>query len=191
MSGDAKLIGRFKHTPAPMMNNLINVTLSNTKWNVTADGYLNSLTMDALTDVSAEKPVTIYTKALTVEGKSYESGEYRNGNVTISVDTTEIEIPDNGIVDAGQTYGNVVYTLTAVKEDGTLDSEAVKVKRQNYVDGRLYFTLTPCSGNEIVSVESVGGKIEKNTAGGEMEFYENVLIPDEGSKEMAVTIRFK
>ena len=51
-----------------------------------------------MTDVNAEKAVTIYTKALCVEGKAYESGEYKNGNVTISVDTTEVEIPDNGIV---------------------------------------------------------------------------------------------
>ena len=188
MSDDAKLIGRFRHTAAPMMNNLINVTLSNSKWEVTGDGYLNSLTIDALTDVSAEKPVTVYTKALTIEGKVYESGEYRSGNVTIQVDTTEVEIPDNGVVDAGQTYGNVVYTLSAVKEDGSFDSDSVTVKRQNYVDGNLYFTLTPCGGYEIVSLASEGGSIEKNTAGGELAIYENVLVPAEGVKEMKVLI---
>ena len=188
---DAKLIGRFKHSPAPMMNNLINVTLSNSKWNVTADGYINSLTIDAMTDVNAEKPVTIYTKALCVEGKAYESGEYKNGNVTISVDTTEVEIPDNGIVDAGQTYGNVAYTLLGVKEDGSFDSDSFTVKRQNYIDGKLYFTATPCEGYELVSMKAEGGSVEKNTEGGELSIYENVLAPAEGSREMSVTITVK
>ena len=188
---DAKLIGRFKHTVSPMVNNLINVTLSNSKWNVTADGYLNSLTIDAMTDIDSESPVTIYTKALSVEGKEYESGEYKNGNVTISVDTSEIEIPDNGIVDAGQTYGNVVYTLIAIKEDGSFDSDALKVKRQNYIDGKLYFTPLPCEGYEIISMVSEGGKIGPNTEGGELSVYENVLAPSDGSKEMSVMITVK
>ena len=174
-----------------MMNNLINVTLSNSKWNVTADGYINSLTIDAMTDVNAEKPVTIYTKALCVEGKAYESGEYKNGNVTISVDTTEVEIPDNGIVDAGQTYGNVAYTLLGVKEDGSFDSDSCTVKRQNYIDGKLYFTATPCEGYELVSMKAEGGSVEKNTEGGELSIYENVLAPAEGSREMSVTITVK
>ncbi len=191
MGTDAKMIGRFKHTPAPMMNNLINVTLTNSKWNVTGDGYINSLTIDAMTDVDAEKPVTIYTKALCVEGKAYESGEYKNGNVTISVDTTEVEIPDNGVVDAGQTYGNVAYTLLAVKEDGSFDSDAFTVKRQNYIDGKLYFTATPCEGYEIVSMEAKGGSVDKNTEGGELSIYENVLAPADGSAEMSVTITVK
>ena len=188
---DAKLIGRFKHTVAPMMNNLINVTLTNSKWNVTADGYINSLTIDAMTDVDAEKPVTIYTKALSVEGKAFESGEYKNGNVTISVDTTEVEIPDNGIVDAGQTYGNVAYTLLAVKEDGSFDSDAFTVKRQNYIDGKLYFTATACEGYEILSMEAEGGEVSKNTEGGELAIYENVLAPADGSREMSVKITVK
>ena len=191
MGDDAKMIGRFKHTQAPMVNNLVNVTLKNSKWNVTADGYLNSLTIDAMTDLSAETPVTLYTKALTVEGKAYESGEYKNGNVTISVDTTEIEIPDNGVVDAGQTYGNVVYTLIAVKEDGSFDSESMKVKRQNYIDGKLYFTLLPNEGYEIVSMTSEGGEISDNKEAGELSKYEKVLSPAEGSKEMVVTITVK
>ncbi|MBQ9815836.1 MAG: hypothetical protein IJM53_09140 [Lachnospiraceae bacterium] len=188
MNGDAKIIGRFRHTASPMLNNLINVTLVNSKWNVTADGYINSLSIDAMTDLTADSPVTVYTKAFAVEGKAYESGDYQTGSVTISVDTTEVEIPDNGVVDAGQTYGNVVYTITAVGEDGRFDSESVKVKRQNYVDGKLYFTLTPCEGYEIVSMVSEGGEIADNTAGGEMEIYEKVLAPSEGVKEMSITV---
>ena len=191
MGTDAKMIGRFKHTAAPMLNNLINVTLTNSKWNVTKDGYINSLTIDALTDLTAEQPVTIYTKAFTVEGKAYESGDYTNGNVTVSVDTTEIEIPDNGVVDAGQTYGNVVYTITAVKENGSFDSESVKVKRQNYVDGKLYFTLIPCEGREVISMVSEGGEITENTMGGEMEIYEKVLSPAEGATEMSISVTVK
>ena len=191
MGVDAKLIGRFRHSVSPMLNNLINVTLVNSKWNVTADGYLNSLTIDAMTDLTAEKPVTIYTKALKVEGKEYESGEYKNGNVTVSVDTTEIEIPDNGIVDAGQTYGNVVYTVIAKKEDGSFDSDAFTVKRQNYIDGKLYFTLTPCEGYEILAIAAEGGDVTDNTEGGELAIYEKVLAPADGSKEMSaiVTVR--
>ncbi|MBR3263501.1 MAG: hypothetical protein IKF93_10340 [Lachnospiraceae bacterium] len=191
MRDDAKMIGRFKHTASPMKNNLINVTLTNSKWNVTSDGYLNSLTIDALTDLAADHPVTICTKAFCVEGKAYESGNYHNGNVTVSVDTSEIEIPDNGVVDAGQTYGNVVYTLIAVKEDGSFDSEAVTVKRQNYVDGKLYFTLTPCEGYEISSLASEGGEITENTEGGELAIYEKVLAPFDGAKEMSITITVK
>lgn len=191
MRDDAKMIGRFKHTTSPMKNNLINVTLNNSKWNVTSDGYLNSLTIDAMTDLAADHPVTICTRAFCVEGKAYESGNYNNGNVTVSVDTSEIEIPDNGVVDAGQTYGNVVYTLIAVKEDGSFDSEAVTVKRQNYVDGKLYFTLTPCEGYEISSLASEGGEITENTEGGELAIYEKVLAPFDGAKEMSITITVK
>ena len=191
MRDDAKMIGRFKHTASPMKNNLINVTLTNSKWNVTSDGYLNSLTIDALTDLAADHPVTICTKAFCVEGKAYESGNYHNGNVMVSVDTSEIEIPDNGVVDAGQTYGNVVYTLIAVKKDGSFDSEAVTVKRQNYVDGKLYFTLTPCEGYEISSLASEGGEITENTEGGELAIYEKVLAPFDGAKEMSITITVK
>lgn len=191
MRDDAKMIGRFKHTTSPMKNNLINVTLNNSKWNVTSDGYLNSLTIDAMTDLAADHPVTICTKAFCVEGKAYESGNYNNGNVTVSVDTSEIEIPDNGVVDAGQTYGNVVYTLIAVKENGSFDSEAVTVKRQNYVDGKLYFTLTPCEGYEISSLASEGGEITENTEGGELAIYEKVLAPFDGAKEMSITITVK
>lgn len=174
-----------------MLNNLINVTLTNSKWNVTGDGYLNSLTIDAMTDVNSDHPVVIFTKALCVEGKAYESGEYKNGNVTISVDTTEVEIPDNGIVDAGQTYGNVVYTLIAKKEDGSFCSDSLKVKRQNYIDGKLYFSLIPCDGYEILSLSSEGGTIGRNTEGGELSVYDNVLSPGEGAKEMSITIIVK
>ena len=187
----AKLIGRFRHTPCEQVNNLINVTLLNSKWNVTADSYINSLTIDAFTDLTAEKAVTIYTHALCVEGKEMESGEYQNGNVTISVDTTEIEIPDNGVVDAGQTYGNVAYTLIAVKEDGSFDSDAVSVKRQNYIDGKLYFTAVPEGEKQIISMTAKGGEIGPNTEGGELAIYENVLAPAAGSKEMSVVITVK
>ena len=109
----------------------------------------------------------------------------------MSVDTTEVEIPDNGIVDAGQTYGNVAYTLLGVKEDGSFDSDSFTVKRQNYIDGKLYFTATPCEGYELVSMKAEGGSVEKNTEGGELSIYENVLAPAEGSREMSVTITVK
>ena len=102
-----------------------------------------------------------------------------------------IEVEDNGISAAGQTYGNVKYAFIAKTSDGAFDSKALTVKRQNYVDGKLYFTLTPCDGYEIVSMTSEGGKIDVNTEGGELEIYKNVLAPADGSKEMSITITVK
>lgn len=188
MSGDAKIIGRFKHTVSPMLNNPINLTLKNSRWIVTESGYINALTADAITDITAKKPVTVTVKSLTIGGKAYADGTYTEGNVTFVVDSTEIEVIDNGVADAGQTYGNVKYQFIARTESGEFDSSAVTLKRQNYIDGRLYYKMFPAEGVEIVSCEAVNGTIEKNTAGGELEIYDYVLIPAEGAKEMSMNI---
>ena len=186
--GDSKIIGRFKHTAAPMLNNPINVTLKNSKWNVTGNGYINALTADAITDITAAAPVTVTVKALTIGGKAYADGTYTEGNVTIVVDSTEIEVIDNGVCDAGQTYGNVKYAFIAKTTDGELDSKAVTVKRQNYIDGNLYYKLIPAEGYTIVSAEAEKSTIEKNTAGGELSIYDNVLCPEGRTTEMALHI---
>ena len=191
MSGDAKLIGRFKHTVKEMLNNPINITLKNSKWAVTGNGYFNALTADALSDITAAEPVTITVKALTIAGSAYADGTYTEGNVTIVVDSTEIEVIDNGIADAGQTYGNVKYQFICKKEDGTFDSGAVTLKRQNYIDGNLYYKMFPADGVEVVSCEPVNSTIEVNTAGGELEMYEYVLIPEGDTKEMSLIITIK
>ena len=99
-----------------------------------------------------------------------------------------VEVKDNGVVDAGQTYGNVKYALISVLEDGTPDSKAFTVKRQNYVDGNLYFKLIPAEGYSIVNVAAEGGVLSVNTAGGELEAYEQVVVPYLESKEMSVTV---
>ena len=189
--GDCKLIGRYCHTAAPILNNPINVTLKNAAWNVAADGYIQSLTADAFEDITAEAAVTVTTKALTVAGKAYEDGTYTNGNVTIVVDSTEVEVVDNGVADAGQTYGNVAYTFICANEAGEFNSKAVSLKRQNYIDGKLYFKLIPADGVEIVSFSAEGGEISVNTEGGELEVYEHVLAPADGAKEMRVNIVIK
>ncbi|MCF0228250.1 MAG: hypothetical protein HUJ76_00980 [Parasporobacterium sp.] len=185
---DCKLIGRYKHTAAPVLNNPINVTLKNAKWTVTGDGYLNALAADNLTDITAAAPVTVTVKALTIGGKAYEDGTYNQGNITIVVDSTAIEVIDNGICDAGQTYGNVKYSFVAMTEDGELDSRAVTVKRQNYIDGNVYYKLIPTEGYTILSTEAVSSRIEPNTAGGELEIYEYVLCPENGTTEMGLRI---
>ena len=191
MGTDAKMIGRFCHTAAPVLNNPINLTLDNAKWEVTGDGYLYSLTMGAMTDLSAAAPVTVNVKHLTVAGEAYADGTYTEGNVTIVVDSTEVEVVDNGVADAGQTYGNVVYTFVVETEAGEKNSKAVTVKRQNFIDGNIYFKLLPEEGFEIVSFTGVGGTISENTEGGELAAYEYVLQPAEGSREMGVNIVVK
>ncbi len=190
-NGDCLIIGRFRHTAAPMLNNPINVTLKNSTWHVTANGYLNTLTADSLTDIQAESPVTLSVKALVIAGVSYEDGIYTEGNVTFTVDSTVIEVADNGIADAGQTYGNVAYTFYASDENGEFDSKSVSLKRQNYIDGNLYFTMIPSENYEIVSFDAKGGNIRKNTAEGELAIYEYTLCPDEGAASMEVYMTVK
>ena len=187
-SGECKLIGHFRHTAATMLNNFIDLTLVKSAWNITGEGWLNALTVESLEDLAADKPVTIHVKALTVGGEVYGDGTYTSGNVTIEVDTTVIEVKDNGIVDAGQTYGNVKYAIVAVMEDGTPNSKAIAVRRQNYVDGNLYFTVMPAEGYKVVSVVGEGGTLSANTAGGEVEAYDQVIVPVLGNKEMSVTV---
>ncbi|MCC8017957.1 MAG: hypothetical protein LIO39_05040 [Lachnospiraceae bacterium] len=185
--GDCLIIGRFCHTAAPMLNNPINLTLKDAKWVVTGDGYLQNLSVEVMSDIAAETAVTINVKKLTVAGEAKPDGVYTEGNVTIVVDSTVIEAADNGICDAGQTYGNVAYTFFAKTEDGEPDSKAFTVKRQNYIDGKLYYTILPADGYTIVSTSSEGGTISKNTAGGELAIYEDVIAPGEGETAMSVT----
>lgn len=187
-NGDCKIIGRFLHTAHPLLNNPINVTLEDSRWNITGEGWINGLTVGSLSDLAAEAPVTIHVKALTVGGEVYADGVYTQGNVTVEVDSTVIEVKDNGVVDAGQTYGNVRYALVSLLADGTPDSKAFTVKRQNYVDGNLYFKLLPEEGYTMVSIAAEGGVLDKNTAGGELEAYEHVVVPHLGTKEMTVIV---
>ena len=191
MGTDAKMIGRFCHTVKPVLNNPINVTMCNSKWELTGDGFIQNLTVDALTDLSADKAVTLTVKALTVAGEAYAEGTYTEGNVTIVVDATEVEVVDNGVADAGQTYGNVAYTFVCETEAGEKNSKAVVVKRQNYIDGNIYFKLTAEEGFEIVSFTASNGSIAENTEGGELAAYEYVLCPENGTKEMSVSIIVK
>ncbi len=191
MGNDAKIIGRFCHTAAPILNNPVNVTLKDSVWSITGSGYINHLTVDTLDELQASAAVTITVKALTAGGKAYEDGTYTEGNVAIVVDSTPVEVIDNGVADAGQTYGNVVYAFIVETEEGEKNSQAVDVKRQNYIDGNLYFRLVPAEGFEIVSFSSKGGKIEENRAEGELAGYEYVLSPDEGSQEMHAAIVVK
>ncbi len=186
-NGDCKLIGRFCHTAAPVLNNPINVTLTASTWNITGDCYIKNLSVEALDQLSADCAVTVTVKALCVAGEAYADGTYTAGNITIVVDSTEIEIADNGICDAGQTYGNVAYTFYAKTAAGDLDSKAFTVKRQNYIDGNLYFSMLPADGYTITATESADSTIEKNTAGGELAAYEYVLIPNNGATAMSVT----
>ncbi len=186
--GDCKIIGRFRHSAKPILNNPINLTLKDSRWNITGEGWINALTLDSLSDLASEAPVTIHVKALSVGGESYADGIYAEGNVTIEVDSTVIEIKDNGVVDAGQTYGNVKYSLVSLLEDGTPDSNSFTVKRQNYIDGNLYFVLIPKEGYSIVNMAAVKGSLAPNEAGGELEAYEYVLIPEQGTKEMSVVV---
>lgn len=187
-SGECKLIGHFRHTAAPMLNNFIDLTLNKSAWNVTGECWINALTVESLEDLAADKAVTVHVKALTVGGEVYGDGTYVSGNVTIQVDTTVIEVKDNGIVDAGQTYGNVKYAIVSVMEDGTPNSKAITVRRQNYVDGNLYFTVQPVEGYRVLSVVGAGGTLSANTAGGEVEAYDQVIVPVLGNKEMSVTV---
>ncbi len=187
-SGDCLIIGRFRHTVAPLLNNPINLTLTDATWHITGSGYLRHLTVDDTADLTADEPVTLTVKHLTVGGKDCADGTYHEGAVTIVVDSTEIEVVDKGICDAGQTYGNVVYTFYARHEDDSMDSAAFTVKRQNYIDGKLYYTIVPAEGYEILSCEPTGGEISVNTEGGELAAYENVFAPADGATEMTLTV---
>lgn len=190
-NGDCLIIGRFRHTAAPMLNNPVNLTLKNSRWQVTGNGYLNSLTADSLAAIQATAPVTLCVKALQIAGAFYKDGTYTEGNVTITIDSTVIEAADNGIADAGQTYGNVAYTFYAADADGAFDSGSISVKRQNYIDGNLYFTIVPADGYEILSFDAKGGSIRKNTTGGELAAFEYMLCPDEGASSMDVNVVIK
>ena len=108
--------------------------------------------------------------------------------MTIVVDSTQIEVVDNGICDAGQTYGNVKYAFVARTADGAFDSKAVTVKRQNYVDGNVYYKLIPAAGYTITACEAKDSRVEKNTAGGELEIYDFVLCPEGQTTEMKLLI---
>ncbi|MBQ9030645.1 MAG: hypothetical protein IJ106_04230, partial [Parasporobacterium sp.] len=186
--GDCKIIGRFRHTISPLLNNPVNLTLKNSRWVAAGDGYVTILKADQLTDITAESPVTITVKALIIGDKTYEDGTYTEGNVTFVVDSTEIEVIDNGICDAGQTYGNVKYAFIARTADGAFDSKALTVKRQNYVDGNLYYKLIPAEGVKIVSCEAKDSRVEKNTAGGELAIYDYVLCPEGQTTQMSLEI---
>ena len=186
---DCKLIGRFRHTAAPLLNNPVNLTLkANSSWTVAGDSYVTVLTADALSDIRAEQPVTVTAKALIIGGRAYEDGTYTEGNVTFVVDSAEIEVQDNGISAAGQTYGNVKYAFIAKTADGTFDSKSLTVKRQNYVDGKVYYKLFPADGVRVVSWEPSGCSVDQNTAGGELEIYDYVLSPDADATEIALEI---
>ena len=186
--GDCQIIGRFRHTPAPVLNNPINVSLKNSSWHITGEGWIQALSVEALENLTADAPVTLHVKSLTVGGDAFTDGLYTAGSVTVEVDSTVIEVEDNGVADAGQTYGNVKYTFISKKPDGTLDSKALTVKRQNYVDGKLYFKLLPAEGRSILSLDAEGGAVSDNTEGGELVAYEKVLSPAAGSHEMTVTV---
>ena len=43
-------------------------------------------------------------------------------------------------------------------------------------------------GYTVVSITAEGGVLDKNTAGGELEAYEHVVVPHLGTKEMTVTV---
>ena len=187
-SGECKLIGHFRHTAAPVLNNFIDLTLTKSAWNVTGEGWINALSVDSLEDLAADKAVTVHVKSLTVGGEVYADGTYTTGNVTVEVDSTVIEVKDNGVADSGQTYGNVKYAIISVMEDGSFNSKAFTVRRQNYVDGNLYFTILPAEGYHVVNVTAEGGTLDKNTAGGEVAAYEQVVVPVLGNKEMSVTV---
>ncbi|MCU6762060.1 Uncharacterised protein [uncultured Roseburia sp.] len=190
-TGDCLIIGRFCHTAAPILNNPINVTLKDSSWKITGDGYIHTLTTDSLADLWADTPVTVYVKALNIGEISYADGTYKEGNVTVVVDSAEVIAADNGIADAGQTYGNVTYTFYAANEGGEPDSKAITLKRQNYIDGNLYFTMIPSEGYEILSVLAEGGSIIENTAGGELSAYKSALCPAEGASSMKVCVTVK
>ena len=149
------------------------------------------LSVGDIKEITADTPVTVNVKFFSVAGVTYEDGTYTEGNVTIVVDSTEIEVVDNGICDAGQTYGNVKYAFVAMTEDGELDSKALTVKRQNYIDGNVYYKLLPSAGYTILSAKPVKASVEKNTAGGELDIYEYVLAPEGDTKEMALEITVK
>ena len=187
-SGECKLIGHFRHTAAPVLNNFIDLTLTKSAWNITGEGWINALSVDSLEDLAADKAVTVHVKALTVAGEAYADGTYTTGNVTVEVDSTVIEVKDNGVADSGQTYGNVKYAIVSVMEDGSFNSKAFTVRRQNYVDGNLYFTIQPAEGYRVVNVTAEGGTLSQNTAGGEVAAYEQVVVPTLGNKEMSVTV---
>lgn len=188
-AGDCKLIGRFKHTISPLLNNPVNLTLKNgSVWTAAGDSYVTVLTVDALSDIKADHPVTVTVKALLVGGKACADGTYKEGNVTFVVDSTEIKVEDNGISAAGQTYGNVKYAFITKTADGTFDSKAITVKRQNYVDGNVYYKLLPAEGVRITACEAIASKVEKNTAGGELEIYDFVLCPEGNAAEIALEI---
>lgn len=190
-TGDYALIGRFAHTASEMLNNPVNLTLIDSTWKVTGDCYLNALTADREDALTADQPVKIQAKSFAAAGKTYADGTYTIGNITLIVDSTEIEAEDDGIADAGQTYGNVAYTFISGREDGKPDSGAITVKRQNYIDGNLYFSLIPADGYEIVSAAAENGSISVNTSTGELEAYTSILAPAEGAKEMKVIVVVK
>ena len=72
--------------------------------------------------------------------------------------------------------------------DGTFDSKAITVKRQNYVDGNVYYKLFPEEGVSILSCEAINSRVETNTAGGELEIYDYVLCPEGNAAEIALEI---
>ena len=66
-SGDCKIIGRFRHTVAPMLNNPINVMIKQGKWKVTGDSYITSLTCGA-------DAIDLNGYTLHVGDETYEEG---------------------------------------------------------------------------------------------------------------------
>jgi len=188
-NGDCKLIGRFKHTVSPLLNNPVNLTLKDgSSWTAAGDSYITILTADSLSDIKAGTPVKVTAKALIIGGKALADGTYQEGNVTFIVDSTEIKVEDNGISAAGQTYGNVKYAFITKTAAGAFDSKSITVKRQNYVDGNVYYKLFPAEGVRVTACEAIRSKVEKNTAGGELAIYDFVLCPDAGADEIALEI---
>ncbi len=152
---DYAVIGAIYNTASATINNPVNVTLTNgSVWNVVlADGtcgeadacYINNLTAEAGTAITADEPVTVYY-----------CGELDVDDADVSENVTFVEFERDviEIAPAASTYTVTDYafntlTVNVVDEDGNPVEGAINFSSNVLAKG-VYFNASAASGYQVV-----------------------------------------
>ena len=152
-NGDYLKIGAQFNVANPVVNNPINLTLTNNSvWNVAGEAnYLADITVDSLDAIRAEAATTVYAQSLTVDGEAYADGTYTNGNVTYVVEAAPVVDVTSDTLATTQDYSGLhAITFKAVTETGEPASSAVAFDYKAFT--YITFEANAKDGYEIVSV---------------------------------------
>ncbi|MCF0141923.1 MAG: hypothetical protein HUJ75_00950, partial [Parasporobacterium sp.] len=152
-NGDYLKIGAFINVPNKVVNNPINLTITNgSKWTVTGEAnYLAALTVDALENIESASKTTVYAQALTVGGEAKADGTYENGNVTIIVEAAPVVDLNTDTLATTQDYSGLhAVTFKAVDAAGNPMSKGVAFSYKAFTT--IDFTAKAKSGYKVESV---------------------------------------